>query len=222
MRRQVYCISALGADERIFGRLQWQDCELHFLSWIAPEINETMEAYARRMCAQIRHEHPILIGVSFGGMMCIEIAKIIEADRVILISSIKTKDELPAWLKLVAVLNLHRFIPILSWQYFSGLKIFDSIENYFLGAGDDAEKQLAMEFRHNIDPAFLRWSIDHILNWNNRWAPPGVSHIHGTSDRIFPVTRVHASHSVRGAGHFMVYSHAGEVSDTLNQLMRGE
>jgi pimeloyl-ACP methyl ester carboxylesterase len=219
MRRQVYCISGLGADERIFSRLQWQDCDLHHLSWIVPGKQETLEAYAARMCEQIKHEHPVLIGVSFGGMMCIEIAKIIQADRVILISSIKTKDELPAWLKLVRVLNLHRVIPILSRQSFSSLKILEPIENYFLGADHEAEKQLAMEFRRNIDPAYLRWSVDRILNWNNRWVPPGVLHIHGTSDRIFPLSSVHASHTVRGAGHFMVYSHASEVSNTLNQLM---
>ena len=32
--------------------------------------------------------NPILIGLSFGGMMCIEIAKLIPVEKVILISSI--------------------------------------------------------------------------------------------------------------------------------------
>ena len=96
----VYCISGLGADERIFCRLQVPDSTFHFIRWEQPRVSESIDNYAARLCKQIQHDQPILMGVSFGGMMAIEMAKVLSVEKVVLISSIKSFTELPRWMKI--------------------------------------------------------------------------------------------------------------------------
>ena len=96
--QHVYCISGLGADERIFCKLDIPGSTFHFIQWIQPETAEDIYAYAGRLKEQIVHDHPVLMGVSFGGMMAIELAKIFPVDKVVLISSIKSANELPEWI----------------------------------------------------------------------------------------------------------------------------
>lgn len=72
---------------------------------------ETIESYAARIRSQIKTKNPILLGISFGGMMAVEVAKQIETDKVILISSAKTKHELPSYYRFSGKLRLYKIIP---------------------------------------------------------------------------------------------------------------
>ena len=62
---------------------------IHYLSWIPPNKNETLSAYALRMCKRVKQPNPILLGVSFGGLLVQEMAKLIVVDKVVIVSSIK-------------------------------------------------------------------------------------------------------------------------------------
>lgn len=95
MKNKLYVFSGLGADQRVFKYLNFGALEPQFIDWIRPETNEPIEAYARKLAAEINVEKPILIGLSFGGMMAVEIAKLRETENVILISSAKTAAEVP-------------------------------------------------------------------------------------------------------------------------------
>ena len=46
--RTVYCISGLGADHHIFDGLDVPGVQWTHLSWLMPEGDETLAAYARR------------------------------------------------------------------------------------------------------------------------------------------------------------------------------
>ncbi len=69
--------------------------KLHFIEWLEPEKEESLQKYSERIAVQITNEHPILIGVSFGGIIVQEIAKIIPTEKVIIISSVKDPSEFP-------------------------------------------------------------------------------------------------------------------------------
>ena len=56
--QHVYCISGLGADERIFCKLDIPGSTFHFIQWIQPETAEDIYAYAGRLKEQIVHDHP--------------------------------------------------------------------------------------------------------------------------------------------------------------------
>ncbi len=93
MNIEIYIFSGLGADERAFQRLDFSGYSINFIKWVLPNVKDTIESYATRLLEQIKTKKPILIGLSFGGIMAIEIAKQIETEKVILIASAKTKNE---------------------------------------------------------------------------------------------------------------------------------
>ncbi len=70
-----------------------------------------MAEYAKRLLPQITEEKPILMGVSFGGMIAIEIAKHISVEKVIQISSAQSSAAIPSYFKLMAKLKIQKLIP---------------------------------------------------------------------------------------------------------------
>lgn len=98
--RNIYCISGLCADSRIFSNLSVADtCFIH-ISWPEYEVSDTMETYAMKVSEMITESNPIIVGLSFGGMLATQIAKIRDVEKVILISSAKNVSEKPAILSL--------------------------------------------------------------------------------------------------------------------------
>lgn len=215
----VYCISGLGADKRIFCKLQVPDTSFHFIQWEQPATNESIVAYAERLARQIKHDHPVLIGVSFGGMMAIEISKLIAVDKVILISSIKSFSELPRWMKICGKYKFDRILPSKPLHTIRPLKALRPIQNYFLGTESEEEKTIANQFRDTVDPVYLRWSINQVLNWQNTWQPVSMYQLHGEKDHIFPIRKLSPTHTVRGAGHFMVMNKHKEINEILNKII---
>ena len=78
--KHIYLLSGLGVDDRVFEKIVFPYPHT-FIKWMLPLVQETMQAYAKRLSEQITHANPILIGLSFGGMMSIEIAKIINGNK---------------------------------------------------------------------------------------------------------------------------------------------
>jgi pimeloyl-ACP methyl ester carboxylesterase len=212
--KHIYCISGFGADERVFSKLNFKDNEVHFINWSSPLKNEPIEAYAKRMSEQITDDNPILFGLSFGGIMCIEISKIIAANKVIIISSIKTYHEMPIWIRLAGKLNLDKIIPLKTFWF------IEPIENYNLGIENKQELKLVKEYRKNIGQQYTNWSTHQILNWKNEWLPENLTHIHGTKDHIFPIKNIKGDYVIDGGGHFMIMNKCEKVNAILEAILK--
>jgi pimeloyl-ACP methyl ester carboxylesterase len=213
--RTVYCISGLGADHHIFDGLDVPGIGWTHLPWLMPEGDETLDGYARRMKAGIDDEvrAPVLLGVSFGGMMAIEIAKWLPAATVILVSSIRHWRQLPIPIKMSRHLGLGKWTPP------ANLPLLAPLQDYFLGVETPADARLAREYRGNVDPHYLQWSIRHIAAWQNEWQPAGLYHIHGSKDRIFPLDLVEPTHVIEGGGHLMIHNRAAEINKILISIL---
>lgn len=207
--KHIYCISGFGADERVFSRLEFGDNAVHFISWIIPFKNESIEGYAKRMSEKIQDENPVLIGLSFGGMICIEIARFIKTNKVIIISSIKSFHEIPLWMRISAKLNLDKIIPL------KPFRILEPIENYHLGIENKDELSLAREYRKNIGRQYTNWAIHQIINWKNDWQPENLTHIHGGKDRMLPIKYLKADYIIPDGGHFMIMNRSEKVNEYL-------
>ena len=212
--KHIYCISGLGADERVFSKFQFPQHEIHFIKWIIPEKNESIESYAKKLIAQISHDNPILIGLSFGGMMCIEIAKQIKTEFIIIISSIKSKYQLPLWMKLTAKLKLNRLLPMRSFL------LIEPLEDYNLGVTTKEEKAIAHEYRRNVDTRYSNWAVDNLVNWKNKTVPENLYHIHGTSDRIFSIKRTDPDFTIDNGGHLMIMNKSEEVNKCILSILQ--
>ncbi|MFT3844379.1 MAG: alpha/beta hydrolase [Lacibacter sp.] len=214
MSRKIYFISGLGANEQVFTRLQLTDVVPVYLKWIIPQKNELIQNYAKRMLQQIDEPNPVLLGLSFGGMIAVEMAKQYPVQHIILVSSVKTRNELPWWMKAAGKLKLHKIIKT------KPNPVLYPVEDFFLGAVSDEEKKLVTQFRQNVDDVYLEWAINVIVNWNNVTIPENITHIHGITDKIFPIGNIQADYNISGGGHFMVYNKAEDVSRFINSVLK--
>jgi pimeloyl-ACP methyl ester carboxylesterase len=212
--KHIYCISGFGADEKVFSKLNFEDTEVHFIAWINPLKNETIEDYAKRIGEQIQYDNPILLGLSFGGMMCIEIAKIISAVKVIIISSIKSFHEMPTWMRLAGKLKLDKIFPLKTF------KLIEPIENYNLGIENADELELVRAYRKTAGQHYINWTTHQILNWKNKWQPEYVIHIHGSKDHIFPIKNIKANYIIEDGGHFMIMNRSQKVNSILEKILK--
>ncbi len=209
MSKTVYCIGGLGTDEKIFRNLVLPGWELKHLPWLKPNDKETLEEYATRMIAPVTEENPILIGVSFGGMMSIEIARLRPIKKIILISSIKTHLERPKWMGISGKLRLHKISPSKPNRF------SENLANKRLGVTNESERDFANSYRRSVDKDYLSWSINQIVTWKNNWQPENIVHIHGDKDQVFPIKKIKATHIVKDGTHMMVMNRADEVSNYI-------
>lgn len=211
---RVYFISGLGADRRAFRNIKLPEgFDAVYLDWFLPVADETLEAYAKRMSAAIDQSEPfVLVGLSMGGMVAVEINKLCRPAVLILISSIPLSSCLPAPYRWAGAIGMHRWIPI-NWLK-SGmlLKRFFMVESL-----PDREQIIAMV--KQADPLFIRWALRAILRWRNKVAPQNYFHIHGDKDEIFPIRQVNPTHVVRGGKHLMVLNHAADVNRQLAEIL---
>ena len=210
----IYCISGFGADERAFSKLDFTGHTFHFIPWLDPLKNENITAYATRMAEKIHHENPVIIGLSFGGMMSIEISKIISIDKVILISSVKTCHEIPFWMRLSGKLKLDQIFPLRSFS------LIEPLENYNLGIENEEELKLVREYRKNTGQQYTNWATHQIVNWKNEWKPSNLVHIHGGNDHIFPIRNIKADYVIENGGHFMIMNRAEKVNNILRIALK--
>lgn len=216
MNPKIYIISGLGADERVFQLLDLSAYEVVYIQWIQPHKKEKIEHYAARLLAQINTENPIIIGLSFGGMMAIEISKLIPTQKIILLSSAKTKNEIPPYLKFLGHLGIDYIVPTFFLQQSNNLV------NWFFGVRGPFETTLLKQILKDMNPIFFKWAIHQVLHWRNTFIPPGLIHIHGTADRLLPVQFVKADEQIPHGGHFMVLTYATLISARLNTLLSAE
>ena len=82
----------LAASSMVFEniKLDSKKYSLHRIDWIQPKKNESLNAYCFRLSKKIKHDNPILLGVSFGGIIVQELNKIINVKKLIIVSSVKS------------------------------------------------------------------------------------------------------------------------------------
>lgn len=207
----VYFISGLAADQRLFHNLALPDyIQKHYLVWIEPKRNESLESYCQHLASQIDTTQKFyLVGVSFGGMVAVELNKLVHPQETILVSSILTANSLSRFFNIVDKLHLHKAMPV--WVY----KHFYDAAFWFFGAKTDEQRALVVDLMDDASPNLLRWSIDQLISWKNSYTPKNVYVISGTRDRVFPYKRIPADTLITGGSHMMIYNRGPEISQIL-------
>ena len=206
-----YLIPGLGADERVFQFLRLQG-EVHVLRWLPPQTAaETLPHYAARLAAAVPKDQACwLVGVSFGGVLALEVAQRRPLARVVLISSFIGPGELP-WLgRLARATGLYRRLPP------QLLPRLPRLAKWFFGVKSARDYHLLRQILHDTDPSFTRWAIARLLQWPGRPAVPTIR-IHGTDDRLLPHGAAHSHYQLPG-GHLIILSRAAVINRILSQL----
>lgn len=212
--KDIYCVSGLGADERVFQKLKLEGYQPVHIRWLEPETKENIRDYAQRLTEQIKSDCPILVGLSFGGIITVEIAKQINAQKVILISSTKNQQEVPFYFQIFRWFPIHRLIPARVMLWFGQL-----LASWFFSLETIAERQLLKAILLDTNAKFMKWAIDCVVYWKNELVPHNIYHIHGESDRIFPYRYVREDFNVQQGGHFMVMNKAEYISQLIQNII---
>ena len=210
---KVYFISGLGADKRAFQKIKLpQGYDPVFLEWITPEKSESLIDYARRFSSLIDEEQFILIGLSFGGMLATEVARLRKPQKTIIISSIGCSNELPWYFKSAGKIGLHKAVPIKILTAGTMLK-------NIMGVGSKEDKAIIYHYAKFANPYLIRWSMNAIINWNQPERLPGIVHLHGSKDHMLPLKFTRPDYVIKNGGHLMVFNRAEEVNKILGEVL---
>ena len=211
---KAYFISGLGADKKAFQRIKLPaGYEPVYLDWITPEKEESLNNYARRFSSLIKNDDAfILIGLSFGGMLASEIARLRNPMKTIIISSIACANELPWYFKRAGRMGLHKAVPVRL------LKAGTILKN-MMGAASKEDKAIIINYAKHADPVLVRWSLHAIVNWDQCERLPGIIHLHGSKDLMLPVKYTHPDYIIKDGGHLMVFNKADELNRILNEVL---
>lgn len=210
---KVYFISGLGADERAFRSLRLHDIEPVYLNWISPLPGESIEGYAKRMAQRIEEPEPVIVGLSFGGMVSVEIAKQIPVKKLILVSSAKGENELPPFFRMGRYVPLHKLIP----AHIS--KIAASVFFKLNGHRNKEQQEILVTMFNSSPKGFVRWATNAVVHWRNKERPENLVHIHGNADWLLPYRYVKADHTIDKGGHIMIANQAKEIDALLHKLL---
>jgi len=211
----VYFMPGLAASSKIFERIQLpeEEFETHLLEWFLPKPNETLEGYAERMAEEIKHDDAVLIGVSFGGILVQEIARIKQVRKTIIISSVKCVDEFPLRMKVAKNTKAYKLIPT---------SMFSNVEfllKYGIGVKVKERLELYKMYLSVNDKKYLDWAIEHVLIWARKEADENVVHIHGDNDDVFPIKNIKNCIVVKGGTHAMILFKYKWMNENLPRII---
>lgn len=209
----------MAASPTIFERIQLPEdqFEMHLLEWEIPYKEESLNDYAKRIAEKVMHENPILIGVSFGGVLVQEMKQFLHPKKVIIISSVKSNTEFPRRFKVAKTTKAYKLIPT---------QLFENIESLvkFSFGSSIVRQRLALyeKFLAVRDKRYLDWAIEQIINWDRTIVDEEVIHIHGDADEVFPPKYLKNFIPVKGGTHIMILSKYRWLNDNLPKILLEE
>lgn len=205
---KIYIISGLGAGKEAFSALDLSQFRPIYLDWITPIENETLSSYALRLAEQIDEAEYYLMGLSFGGMLAVEIAKQNTPKKLFLISTAAVSQELPSILKVLRWINILAIVP--DFLISKPTKFL----YYLFGIQTSKEKKQLAGFLKNTTPGFLKWAIRAIAKWGNVDYPEVVIRFHGKGDKMILFPKARTCIPLKG-GHLAVLQDPFSISKEL-------
>ncbi|MDO7170647.1 alpha/beta hydrolase [Mariniflexile sp. AS56] len=211
----VYLMPGMAASPKIFEyiKLPENQFEIHYLEWMLPLKNETISAYALRMTTHISHDRVVLIGVSFGGVLVQEMCKHISVRKLIIISSVKSVQELPRKMTLAKTTKAYKLLPT---QLVSNMELFTK---YAFGSNITKRLELYKKYLSVNDAAYLSWAVKEMVCWNQEISRKDMVHIHGDCDAVFPIKNISDCTVIKGGTHIMIINKYKWFNENLPRII---
>ena len=208
----IYLIPGLGADRRMYVQQLKVLPHAKVLEHLAPVKGQSLTEYAARVARGIDTTRPFaLVGTSLGGIVSMELSRILKPEKIVIIASVKNREEMPLFIRAMRLLNLHKLIPGTGFKSFNNLMVkrLDS-------RGDSPAAQVIRQMTEDCLPEFIEWAINAIVNWH----PPveyrsDIVHIHGTNDQLFPIQKIKNAIAIQNGSHVMNMTMSYELNKAL-------
>lgn len=204
----------MAANPSIFDGLVLSENEFSVrrLHWQVPDKGMNLEAYAKMMCERVKDDS-VLIGVSFGGLLVQEMAKHKDFKKIIIVSAVKSKKELPKRMLFAKYTKVHKLLP-------TGLvNNVELLAKYAFGETVTKRLHLYEKYLSVRDKRYIDWAIDSIVNWKQMVPPKNVVHIHGEKDAVFPIANIKDCITVKNGTHTMIIHRAKWFNENLPTLI---
>lgn len=184
------------------------------MNYIVPEKNDSLQDYCKRLIEHYNFKpNSSIVGCSFGGIVASEISKLVAVDKVVLISSVKSKAELPSRM------TRWRGFPIEKLPTAGLIRWWVAHFSFLLRKMDERFQLKFKEMVLSNDDVFLRKSIHWIVNWENTSPPENWLHIHGDRDIVFPIEHIDKCELIRRGDHLMLVNRPDEISALIDDFL---
>ena len=213
----VYLMPGLAASSAIFERIELPVAtfEIVLLEWEIPLYNESLPDYAKRIATKITHPNPVLIGVSFGGILVQEMAAFVQARKVIIISSVKSNLEFPRRMKIAKTTKAYKLIPM------SLILNLENLAKFSFGGKINQRIKLYEKYLSVRDIKYLEWAVEKVILWDRTVIDESVIHLHGDNDDVFPIKYIQKCIVVKGGTHIMILSKYKWLNANLPNIILG-
>ena len=211
----VYLMPGMAANPSIFEYIKLPEdiFKIHWLEWQLPLKDESLEAYAKRMLEHVEHDNSVLIGVSFGGILVQEMCRLRDFKKVIIISSVKNRSELPKRMRMAKTTGVYRLAPT------QLAKNVDLLAKYAFGKTIKKRAELYKKYLSVNDKHYLDWALKQVVSWKRKEVIPDIIHIHGDKDVVFPIKNITNCITVKGGTHVMIINKYKWFNENLPDII---
>jgi len=211
----VYFFPGQGSDERLFSKIKLDsNFRSIYITYPVPERKTTLKEYAIIVSKQIDTSRKfILVGVSLGGMICTELADNFKPERIIIISSAKSRKELPFRYRFQKVIPINKLIPK------KLIKIGAQILQPIVEPDRKKNEAIFKSMLKSKSPKYYKHTVNMIINWDRKNYNESILHIHGTKDHTIPIRSVKFNYKIDKGSHMMTLTRGEEINELIKSIL---
>lgn len=206
--KQVYLIPAPDMDERAIESMILDGVE--FVRVNLPQLTHesNLNDVTDQLAKQIANKNPLILGFCYGGVLAIELAKKISAEKIIVVSGVKSSQDIAPSRKIMAY--AFYFMPDivlrgigmqLTFWINTVLRLDVKIPRIWLKSGQN------------------RFIIRHALRFDCQGVTCEIIRVHGSHDKVVPLSITGADIVIEDAGHFMFVHRRNDVLKAIAEAI---
>jgi pimeloyl-ACP methyl ester carboxylesterase len=217
IKTTIYGFPGQGSNRHIFDSIILDSSfNMVVIEYGTPEKGASINTFAKQLSAQIDTTKPfILLGVSLGGMICVELSEILIPLKTIIISSAKNRMELPSRYKFQKMIPLNELFP--GSLILASAKVLQPI----VEPDRNKNKKTFQEMLNSKDAQYMKRTVKLIINWDRISNSKKIYHIHGDIDHTLPIKNIKSpDYIVKNGSHMMTLTNGKKISELLNQILK--
>jgi pimeloyl-ACP methyl ester carboxylesterase len=203
------------ADYPVFSRLMPLLPNAIVVAFLDPAPDESLTEYAARMAEQFSPQC-FIVGVSFGGIVALELSRVLKPRGCVLISSVRGPHQFPPWLRVCRLLGGRNCGRLL--RTFGDTAAL--VPNRIRTTSTARATKLS-----GVRGAWHRWATSAVLDWKPDAQETTLSsptlQIHGDADTTFPIKYVDPDVVVSNGRHALPISHPHDTANAIVAFTNG-
>ncbi len=219
---QLIFLPGIGANHLLFSKTLAAFPQGKVPAWQVPLPKESLQHYAKRWASSFQSGPYVLVGMSFGGMVALELAKWVNTQSVVLLSSCwhsqAIRPYFRRWEKISRWLPDFLMRPLLR-------TLGPPVTARRQGISSAAEINLLIQMSREIDLPFARWAAFSAATWqcdlpSEQQQPYRLFALHGRKDVVIPLVEAPWVEVVEDGRHLLPLTHPDRVNAVIRKALQ--